>query len=570
MRERGKAGPNSAFRGRVARAAAAAGVLLISAAAGGAETFKVDLDVNPANLHARCFEAFNDITRASEQCVGAECMPLLDIAAEWRKKCICAESRAASDPDCKDRKTESESLNLIVDAVKSKMASGDSYEKRLLAMRACVDEFRRFPARFACRPGECQGAYDDFLSWEKRCIIGRDFIPNDNILSQILLVKAELAVRKGTAEKQIAYSGLKRGPAKNEAYAKQAAEIWGALAATQDTVPLPRVIAGCGARCFVADVCSDHVADAAAYLDRLFDCEKEQGTVTAIQMEYREGPVANIGKFPAARVLDGTTLAVKGEKDLRDRVLFGKKAALLRERIEQSRRAFSQNDIKGALDGLVLLYRDYYAAQQGVRDAVLPDLQKASAWVGDLFRFSAELAVSNLSSRQSRPDEWLTYHDKLAACPMEPLYRSAIKNADDFDSSVCLLHEMWKKAAKEFEKAAAPLEKDRAWLKEKAEQAEFEKNRKEYDANLKRCVGATNKLLAVLRRVDACKKSPCNAKTIGTIDDDRQLAQDELDAAVARLNVILAEMVAKQIISAEKEIELRRQGKRQGCLQLAE
>ncbi|MBI5528464.1 MAG: hypothetical protein HY897_19200 [Deltaproteobacteria bacterium] len=570
MRERVQAGLRLACSSRGTAAAAVLCIVFMPGVAAAAESFKIDLDINPANLHARCFEAFNDITRASERCVGPECLPLIDIALEWRKKCVCDKARAAADSDCKDRQTESESLHLIVDAIKLKLASGDSYDKRLSAMRVCADELKKFPARFACRPGECASAHDEFAAWEKRCIAGEDYVPNDNVLSQVLLVKAVLAVRKGTTEKQLVYAGIKRGAVKDETYNREAGAIWGALAAMQDKVPLPRVISGCGARCFVADVCGDHVADAASYLDRLFDCEKEQGAVTVLQMEYRDAPVANIVKHPAARVLEGTTFVVKGEKDIRDRVLFGKKAALLRDRIEQARRAFSQNNVKGALDGLVLLYRDYYAAQQGVRDAVLADLQKASGWVGDLFRFSAEQAILNLSSRQSKPDEWLGYHDKVVACPMEPLYRSTIRNADDFDNSVCLLHEMWKKAAKEFETAAAPLEKERARFKEKAEQAEFEKNKKEYDANLKKCVNATNKLLAVIRRVDACKKSACNAKTIGTIDDDRQLAQDELDAAVARLNVMLAEMVAKQVISVEKEAEIRRQGKRAGCLQLAE
>ena len=122
----------------------------------------------------------------------------------------------------------------------------------------------------------------------------------------------------------------------------------------------------------------------------------------------------------------------------------------------------------------------------------------------------------------------------------------------------------------QFDEAVVGLDNDLARFKDKIEQAEFDKRQKEYQTHLQRCVQSTNKLLAILKKVEGCKKSACSAKTLGTIDDDRQRAQDTLDDAAGKLNGILGDLTGKHLLSGDKEAEIRRQAKRQGCLQLAQ
>lgn len=540
--------------------------LCAAPAAARAEAFNVDLAIESGSMHTKCFEAFNDITRASERCVGPDCAQILKIIDLWRTKCLCDKARAASDDECKDRATESESLFWIVDAVKGK-ASGDSHEKRLLATRACVDDFRKLQGRFGCKPADCGAAYDEFEKWEKRCVTGQDYVPNDNVLFQVLLVKSALSVRKGVDVKQLTYKRPISAVTKDPAYAKQAAEIWGVLTSQQEQVALPRVISGCGAKCFIADVCGDYVRDAAAYLDRLFDCEREQGQVTTFEMEYREAPVLNIVKRPAARVLEGA-LVVMGEKDLRERVLFEKRAGLLKGRAEGARKEFSRNNVKGALDELALLYRDHQAARPEIKAAVASDLDRHGAWVGDLYRIAADAVIAKLAKLSAKPDEWVAYHAKVSACPLGPLWRDTHKDVEEFDGVVCQLNQIFKKAPMSFDEALMALDQDLAKYKAKLDQVQLERHKKAFTAGIQKCTQSTNKLLAVLRKVDGCKKSACGAKALGTIDDDRQRAQDDLDAALATLNKLIGDQAARGQLSPENEAEIRRQGKRQGCLQL--
>ena len=537
-------------------------------AAARAEAFNVDLAVDPASMHTKCSEAFNDITRASERCVGPDCGQLLKIIDQWRLKCLCDKARAATDEECKDRATESESLFWVVDAVKGKL-SGDSYEKRLLATRACVDDFRKFQGQFGCKPGDCAAVNDEFAKWEKRCIAGQEFVPNDNVLFQVLLVKSMLNVRKGADAAQFTYKRPITAITKDPAYAKQAGEIWGVLTSQQEQVALPRVISGCGAKCFVADVCGDYVRDAAAYLDRLFDCEREQGQVTTFEMEYREAPVLNIVRRPAAKVLGGA-LVVMGEKDLRERVLFEKRAGLLRGRAEQARKEFSRNNVKGALDELLALFRDYQAARPEIKAAVTADLDRHAAWVGDIYRIAADQLVAGLGKKQGKPDEWVALYNKVTTCPLEPVWRDANKDAEEADPALCQLNQIFKKAPMGFDEALLALDADLAKHKAKLDQAALDKSKKEFAGGIQKCVLGTNKLLAVLRKVDGCKKTACSAKALGTIDDDRQRAQDELDAALATLNKLIGDQAARGLLSPENEAEIRRQGKRQGCLQLVQ
>ena len=203
-----------------------------------------------------------------------------------------------------------------------------------------------------------------------------------------------------------------------------------------------------------------------------------------------------------------------------------------------------------------------------MRAAVAGDVDRHSAWVGDLYKIGSDQFIASLAKLRAKDEEWIGYYNKGVACPLEPLYRDANREAEEIDSTICSLQEVWKKAPMQFDEAVMALDAELAKHKDKLEQAEFDKRKKEYDLNLKRCAQSTNKLLGILRRVEGCKKGACNAKMLGTIDDDRQRAQDELDGAVNQLNAILSEQVARKLLSPEKEAEIRRQGKRAGCLQL--
>jgi hypothetical protein len=259
-----------------------------------------------------------------------------------------------------------------------------------------------------------------------------------------------------------------------------------------------------------------------------------------------------------------------GEKDLRERVLFEKRAGLLKGRAEQARREFSRNNTKGALDELLGLYRDYQAARPEIKAAVAADLDRHAAWVGDLYRISADQLIAGLNKRQAKSDEWVALYNKVTACPLEPLWRDVNKDAEETDPNICLLNQIFKKAPMGFDEALLALDKDLAKHRARLDQVQLEKNKKDFAAGIQKCVLSTNKLLAVLRKVDGCKKSACSAKALGTIDDDRQRAQDELDAALNTLNKLIGDQAAKGLLSPDNEAEIRRQGKRQGCLQLVQ